>query len=83
MKNPENVIIQCLYCFKFESMMTDTWLHHICLPQDIRSRAAHKDEVLTEVGAVRKHGNDKRKVERELFNELRRDKVDSIQKQQV
>jgi len=51
--------------------------------QDIREAAAHKEQVLGEINAHRRHNNDLRKVERELYSSLRRDKVDSIQKQQA
>lgn len=35
------------------------------------------------VNAERKATNDRKRIERELFDSLRRDKVDSIQKMQV
>lgn len=53
------------------------------LPQDIQQRANHKEEMLSLVNAERKAANDRKRIERELFDGLRRDKVDSIQKMQV
>lgn len=55
---------------------------HCCL-QDIQQRAANKDHMLALVNAERKATNDRKRIERELFDSLRRDKVDSIQKMQV
>lgn len=51
--------------------------------QDIKSRAAHKQAVLDDADEARRAANSTRRVERELFNSLRRDKVDSIQKMQA
>lgn len=51
--------------------------------QDIQQRAANKDHMLGLVNAERKATNDRKRIERELFDSLRRDKVDSIQKMQV
>jgi hypothetical protein len=53
------------------------------LPQDIQQRANHKEEILALVNTERKAANDRKRIERELFDGLRRDKVDSIQKMQV
>ncbi len=39
--------------------------------------------MLALVNAERKATNDRKRIERELFDSLRRDKVDSIQKMQV
>jgi hypothetical protein len=39
--------------------------------------------MLAMVNAERKATNDRKRIERELFDSLRRDKVDSIQKMQV
>jgi hypothetical protein len=39
--------------------------------------------MLAKVNAERKATNDRKRIERELFDSLRRDKVDSIQKMQV
>lgn len=39
--------------------------------------------MLALVNAQRKATNDRKRIDRELFDSLRRDKVDSIQKQQV
>jgi hypothetical protein len=52
-------------------------------PQDIQQRAANKEHMLGLVNAERKATNDRKRIERELFDSLRRDKVDSIQKMQV
>ena len=51
--------------------------------QDIQGRAANKEHMLALVNAERKATNDRKRIERELFDSLRRDKVDSIQKMQV
>ncbi|KAI8468905.1 MAG: hypothetical protein J3K34DRAFT_425560 [Monoraphidium minutum] len=51
--------------------------------QDIKGRAARKQALLDEADAERAASNSTRRVERELFNGLRRDKVDSIQKMQA
>jgi len=51
--------------------------------QDIQQRAANKDHMLGLVNAERRATNDRKRIERELFDSLRRDKVDSIQKMQV
>jgi hypothetical protein len=51
--------------------------------QDIKSRAAHKQEVLDGADEARHSANSQRRVDRELFNGLRRDKVDAIQKMQA
>lgn len=51
--------------------------------QDIQQRAANKEHMLGLVNAERKATNDRKRIERELFDSLRRDKVDSIQKMQV
>jgi hypothetical protein len=51
--------------------------------QDIKGRAARKQQLLDEADSARSSANSQRRVERELFNGLRRDKVDSIQKMQV
>jgi hypothetical protein len=55
----------------------------LLLLQDIRNRAAAKDEMLSSVNQERHYINSKKRIERELHNSLRKDKVDSIQKQQV
>jgi hypothetical protein len=44
-------------------------------PQDIKSRAAHKQQVLDEADGARRFSNSLRRVDRDLFNSLRRDKV--------
>lgn len=54
-----------------------------CCSQDIQQRAANKEHMLALVNAERKATNDRKRIERELFDSLRRDKVDSIQKMQV
>lgn len=51
--------------------------------QSIQDRANHKEHMLSLVNAERKAANDRKRIERDLFDSLRRDKVDSIQKQQV
>ena len=51
--------------------------------QDIQQRAANKEHMLALINAERKATNDRKRIERELFDSLRRDKVDSIQKMQV
>ncbi|KIY92746.1 flagellar associated protein [Monoraphidium neglectum] len=51
--------------------------------QDIKGRAARKQQLLDEADSARSSANSQRRVERELFNGLRRDKVDSIQKMQA
>jgi hypothetical protein len=53
------------------------------LSQDIKSRASRKQTLLNEAATTRRNTNSARRVEQELFNGLRRDKVDSIQKMQV
>lgn len=50
---------------------------------DIQQRAANKDHMLGLVNAERRATNDRKRIERELFDSLRRDKVDSIQKMQA
>lgn len=54
-----------------------------CVLQNIQERANRKEHVLALVNAERKATNDRKRIERELFDSLRRDKVDSIQKMQV
>jgi hypothetical protein len=51
--------------------------------QSIQDRANNKEHMLAMVNAERKATNDRKRIERELFDSLRRDKVDSIQKMQV
>jgi hypothetical protein len=51
--------------------------------QDIKSRAARKQQLLDEADSSRRLANSTKRVETELFNIVRRDKVDSIQKMQV
>jgi hypothetical protein len=51
--------------------------------QSIQERANNKEHMLAMVNAERKATNDRKRIERELFDSLRRDKVDSIQKMQV
>jgi hypothetical protein len=53
------------------------------LLQDILQRAGAKEELLDEANRLRTAYNDRRRIERELYNGLRLDKVDSIQKTQV
>lgn len=53
-----------------------------CL-QNIRDRASAKDEMLGQVYQSRDYSNTKRRIEKELHDSLRRDKVESIQKMQV
>ncbi|KAF8064553.1 AVT1D [Scenedesmus sp. PABB004] len=50
---------------------------------DIQERAERKDHMLALVNAERCATNDRKRIERELFDSLRRDKVDSIQKMQA
>jgi hypothetical protein len=60
------------------------WFVPCCVMlQDIQQRAANKEHMLGLVNAERKATNDRKRIERELFDSLRRDKVDSIQKMQV
>lgn len=54
-----------------------------CRLQSIQQRADNKEHMLSLVNAERKATNDRKRIERELFDSLRRDKVDSIQKMQV
>lgn len=54
-----------------------------CCLQSIQERANNKEHMLAMVNAERKATNDRKRIERELFDSLRRDKVDSIQKMQV
>lgn len=49
----------------------------------IQERASRKHHMLGLVNAERKATNDRKRIERELFDSLRRDKVDSIQKMQA
>ncbi|WIA18967.1 hypothetical protein OEZ85_003636 [Tetradesmus obliquus] len=49
----------------------------------IQERANNKEHMLAMVNAERKATNDRKRIERELFDSLRRDKVDSIQKMQA
>jgi hypothetical protein len=60
-------------------------LSRTCFPalQSIQQRADNKEHMLGLVNAERKATNDRKRIERELFDSLRRDKVDSIQKMQV
>jgi hypothetical protein len=51
--------------------------------QSIQDRANNKVHMLAMVNAEHKATNDRKRIERELFDSLRRDKVDSIQKMQV
>jgi hypothetical protein len=51
--------------------------------QSIQQRADNKEHMLGLINAERKATNDRKRIERELFDSLRRDKVDSIQKMQV
>lgn len=55
----------------------------LLLQQDIQERASRKEHMLALAAAEHKATNDRKRVERELFDSLRRDKVDSIQKMQV
>lgn len=54
-----------------------------CVTQSIQQRADNKEHMLGLINAERKATNDRKRIERELFDSLRRDKVDSIQKMQV
>lgn len=51
--------------------------------QDIQQRGGNKDRMLALVNEERRATNERKRIERELFDSLRRDKVDSIQKMQV
>ena len=51
--------------------------------QDILQRAGVKEQLLSHANREREADNDRRRIERELYNSLRLDKVDSIQKTQV
>jgi hypothetical protein len=53
------------------------------MTQSIQQRADNKEHMLGLINAERKATNDRKRIERELFDSLRRDKVDSIQKMQV
>lgn len=50
---------------------------------DIKFKAEQKEKLLAEINAQRKKENDRRKVERDLFNSLRLDKVDAMNKMQM
>lgn len=51
--------------------------------QDIKGRAARKQEALDAADTQRRLGNGRRRVDRELYGALRRDKVDAILKTQA
>lgn len=70
----------CLYCACCKRVCCVAWLLRL---QDIQQRAANKEHMLALINAERKATNDRKRIERELFDSLRRDKVDSIQKMQV
>lgn len=50
---------------------------------DIRFKAEQKEKLLAEINMQRKKENDRRKVEHDLFNNLRLDKVDAMNKMQL